>query len=90
MAVLMITYDLNTPGQNYQAIYDYIKENYTWCKGMESVWLVDTTTLPSAIRDDLIAICDENDKIFVVKITKQWASLGYYCADWLNDSARNW
>jgi hypothetical protein len=89
MAILLVTYDLRQPGRNYQAVYDYIKQ-FTWCKGMESVWLIDTNVGPKSVRDGLSALTDGNDRIFVVQITRDWASWNYPCGDWLNDSARNW
>lgn len=90
MAVILVTYDLMAPGQKYSIIKKYIEDNYTWCKGLESVWLLDTDVPPKKIREDIVNITDSNDKIFVVKITQQWSSWNYYCADWLNASERNW
>jgi CRISPR/Cas system-associated endoribonuclease Cas2 len=87
MSVFLITYDLKSPGQNYQSVYDYLKK-YNYCKGLESVWLIDTTKTATQIRDDLMKITDTNDEIFVVKITRTWGSYNYYCADWLNDDSR--
>ena len=89
MAILLVTYDLKKPGRNYQPVHDYLKR-YTYCKGLESVWLLDTTTTTATIRDNLKALVDENDVVFVVRLVREWGSLRYGCAEWLNDSARNW
>ena len=89
MAVVLVTYDLKQPGRNYQPVYDYLKR-FTNCKGLESVWLLDTNTPTRQIRDDLQRLVDNNDKVFVVKITKEWYSLNYTCSSWLNEPARNW
>lgn len=88
MAVLMITYDLKQPGRDYDSIHKYIKDNFTWCKGLESVWLVDTHISPSKIRDDLKALADKNDVIFVAALTNDWASYNYFCGQWLNKPER--
>lgn len=89
MAVLLVSYDLKTPGRNYQPVYDYLKK-FTYCKGLESVFLLDTTVSPSVIRDNLNTLIDRNDVTFVVRITKDWASYGFTCWNWLNDPSRNW
>ena len=89
MAVILVTYDLKAPGRNYNPVHDYLKK-YTYCKKMESVWLLDTTKTTTQIRDDLQALVDSNDVLFVVKITQSWASVNFGCSQWLNDSARSW
>lgn len=89
MAILLVTYDLKQPGRNYAPVHDYLKR-YSYCKHLESVWLLDTSTSPEVIRDGLRALVDGNDKLFVVRLQRSWNSLNFGCADWLNDTARNW
>ena len=89
MAIVLVTYDLKKPGQNYSAVFDYLKK-FTHCKGMESVWLLDTITSCETIRESLRSVADSNDIIFVVRLQRDWSSLNYSCAAWLNDPARNW
>lgn len=89
MAVLLVTYDLKKPGQNYGPVHEYLK-TFAYCKYLESVWLLDTTTSPTNIRDKLKSLVDGNDVVFVVQITKRWAAFNYGCGDWLNKSERNW
>lgn len=89
MAVLLVTYDLKKPGRNYQPVYDYLRK-FVHCKGMESVWLLDTGLTTEQIRDALAGLVDANDKMFVVRLARTWNSWNYDCAQWLNDSARNW
>ncbi len=88
MAVVLVTYDLKAPGRNYQPVHDYLK-TFTYCKGMESVWLLDTPTSPTVIRDTLKTKVDSNDKVFVVRITREWASNNFGCAEWLNNGNRS-
>ena len=88
MAVILVTYDLKKPGRDYGPVHDYLKR-FTYCKGLESVWLLDTNITTEAIRDALNNLVDDNDKTFVVRITRDWAARRYGCADWLNDP-RNW
>jgi hypothetical protein len=89
MSIILVTYDLKQPGRNYTPVHNYLRQ-FTHCKGMESVYLLDTTVAVSTIRDSLRTVVDTNDIIFVVRITGEWASLNYTCAQWLNSPDRNW
>ena len=89
MAVLLVTYDLKKPGRNYEPVWTFLKR-FTYCKGLESVWFLDTTMTPAQVRDELNKLIDTSDITFVSRITRDWASYGMPCADWLNSSARNW
>ncbi len=89
MTIMLVTYDLQQPGRNYAPVHEYLKK-FTYCKHLESVWLLDTQLDAAAIRDALTLLVDANDKLFVVALTKYWASLNFGCGDWLKDSARRW
>ncbi len=89
MAIVLVTYDLRSPGRDYTPVHSYLKR-YTHCKGLESVWLLDTTVSTERIRDDLNSLIDSNDRTFVVRLHRQWNSMRYDCANWLNDPARSW
>lgn len=90
MAILLVTYDLRQPGKNYQPLYDWLKK-FAYCKGMDSVWLLDTHWTPAQVRDELQNIVDNNDRVFVTRLhSNTWASLNYSCGDWLNNPARSW
>lgn len=87
MAILLVTYDLRQPGRDYEPVHKYLKK-FTYCKGLESVWLLDTTASCADIRDGLKALVDANDIVFVVELMKHWASFNYGCAEWLK--GRSW
>lgn len=89
MAIILVTYDLKTPGQDYKPVHDYLK-TFSWCKGLESVWLLDTNVPTKTIRVTLQGLVDGNDKLFVTRLSQDWSSYNYFCGDWLNDPARNW
>lgn len=89
MAILLVTYDLKAPGRNYQPVWDYL-ETFDHCKGLESVWLLDTTESAATVRDELTTKVDGNDKIFVVKLQKSWAALRFGCSAWLKEAGRSW
>jgi len=89
MAVILVTYDLKKPGQDYAPVHAYLKR-YAYCKYLESVWLLDTTATTQQIRVAVQGLVDNNDVVFVTRLQRDWSSLNYGCADWLNDAARNW
>ncbi|EIA5988934.1 hypothetical protein KFA76_001209 [Escherichia coli] len=89
MAIYCITYDLKAPGRNYDEVFDYLKQ-FTYCKYLESFWLVDTTLTATQLRDGLQARVDSNDILFVARLQGEWASRYYPCGDWLNFEKRNW
>lgn len=90
MAILLVTYDLKAPGRNYDPVHTYLKK-FTYCKGLESVWLLDTKLTAAQVRDALKPLVDGNDKVFVTKLAaNSWASISYGCGGWLNEDARDW
>jgi hypothetical protein len=90
MAIVLVTYDLKAPGKDYKSLHAHLK-TYTYCKGMESVWLLDTSKSNAAIRDGIRPHVDTNDVVFVSRLhSNTWASVKFSCADWLNRPERNW
>jgi hypothetical protein len=89
MSIILVTYDLVSPGRNYQPVYDYLKK-HTYCKGLESVWLLDTAKSTKTIRDEMTKLVDSKDKLFMVRLRQDWGSYNFGCADWLNQSERSW
>ena len=85
--VYLITYDLNTEGQDYSALYDKIKSLGEWFHPLESVWFLQplsTYTAVNTITEQLRTTMDNNDHIFVVEITKQLRQ------GWLPKTAWEW
>ena len=90
MAILVVSYDLKKPGKNYQSVWDYLNK-FTHCKALESFWILDTTKTVTTVRDEMKALVDTNDRVFVCRMVKNaWASHNGVCGSWLNDSSRNW
>ena len=89
MAIYLVTYDLRQPGRSYTPVHEYLKR-YTYCKGLESVWFLDTAVPAAKIRDELKTLVDANDRIFVSRLQGEWASLNLPCSDWLKAPGRSW
>lgn len=69
--VYLITYDLNTEGKDYNALYDKIKSLGEWFHPLESVWFLCPSSIydVNEITDQLRTTMDDNDHVFIVEIT---------------------
>ncbi len=76
MALLLITYDLNNPGQNYEDLYNEIKSYKIWWHHLDSTWIIKTEKSASEVRDHLGKHIDLNDELLIVKIDS-WAGKGF-------------
>lgn len=84
MSVYLISYDLRNPGRNYEPLWGRLRD-WKAQRVLESLWLLQTASSASVIRDDLKAYIDLNDLLFVAKLNGEtaWTSLLPSGADWL-------
>jgi hypothetical protein len=69
MSCLLITYDLNKPGQNYDDLYEVIKNlGSHWWHYMDSTWLVASTLTPDQAVDRLKGVVDGSDRLLVIDV----------------------
>jgi hypothetical protein len=89
MPVYQISYDLQDPGQDYENLYDEIKNLGSWTHILESTWLVDCEISSAGdVRDELMDEIDNNDKLFVAKISSGWGwgtSFSDDSTSWIKD-----
>lgn len=88
--VLIITYDLITPGKNYEILLQRIKANNAWAKLGGSSYLIITESTPAQIRDHLKAVLDANDKLFVsvINAPAAWTGLSEQVANWIRNNLK--
>jgi hypothetical protein len=90
MAVYMIGYDLNRPGQDYKDLIDAIKAVANgWWHCLDSTWLINSTQSASSIRNTLQPHIDKSDELLVSEITKgnsAWTGFDQQCSDWLKNN----
>ena len=69
----LVSYDLNSPGKNYDDLYEAIKNasNGTWCKPLSSVYIIKSNLSATAIYNRLKPCLDDNDCILVIEVTKE-------------------
>ena len=75
MAVLLVTYDLNKPGQNYDDFIATFKK-YSWAKLSESSYAIDTTKSPSAIYNELHPFMDKGDQVYIIPLGSPYMGFG--------------
>lgn len=63
---LLISYDLNSPGQNYEKVIEEIQSLGNWAKVQKSFWYVNSNLTASQAAERIWAKMDKNDSLFVV------------------------
>ena len=83
MAVLLVTYDLNTPGKDYNDLLKKIK-GYDWARLSESSYAISTSASPQAVFDQLKPYLDRNDYIYIITLKRPYTGYGPQDVnDWL-------
>ena len=70
--ILLITYDLKRPGQNYTALHDEIKSAGVWWHHLESTWLIQTNLTAQNWSDRLKSHLDANDHLLVIQVVNNY------------------
>lgn len=71
---LVVSYDLNSPGQNYDAVIEQIQSLGSWAKIHYSYWYVNSPLTARQAVDHVWPVMDSNDSIFVVDATNNNAA----------------
>lgn len=65
MKIIIVTYDLISPGKNYESLLSKLRAYETWAKLGGSAYLIGTKQDVVSVRDNLAQVLDKNDKLFV-------------------------
>ena len=87
MAVHLISYDLMTPGKNYDVLIGAIRALGPWARPLKSQWLVVSQATQTVLRDHLKQYIDANDRLLIVTVDRQaWAAMNLPAevAQWLH------
>lgn len=84
MSAVLITYDLNKPGQNYALLHEKIKALGTWWHYLDSTWIVVTSLTASQVFDKLKPAVDAADHVLVLNVS------GDSYSGWLTQEAWDW
>ena len=89
MKSYMIGYDLMSPGQDYQRLFDAIKAvGKGWWHCLDSTWIVKSDNTAEEIRDYLKPHIDSNDRLLVAHLSGEaaWTGFDKDCSDWLRNT----
>lgn len=75
MSTLLITYDLNKSGQDYDGFYNVIKK-HAWAKLSESSYAIQTHETPNAVYNQLVPHMDKNDHVYVITLSAPYYGYG--------------
>ncbi len=87
MSTFIITYDLISD-KDYSKLYEAIKNYGYYAHLLESIWIIKSSTSSTDIRDNLKNYIDDDDKIFVAKLTREcaWKNLSKEVSDWIHNN----
>ena len=81
--MLLISYDLSKPGQDYSSLYEEIKKAKSWWHYLDSTWIVSTDLGPERWQSRLCKHMDDDDFLLVIEICNNYNG-------WLPDRAWKW
>jgi len=82
---LLITYDLNKPGQSYADLYEVLKNlGSNWWHFLDSTWLVSTSLTVNQASERIKAVVDSGDHYLILNVT------GDSSQGWLPQEAWDW
>lgn len=84
---LMVGYDLNKSGQNYDKLIEALKAYGTYWHHLDSTWLIRTSKTCVEVRDQLKALIDSNDELLVAELTgvAAWYGISDSGSAWLKE-----
>lgn len=87
---VLISYDLNGVGKDYEDVTRYIKSLGHWAKPLRSQWLVKTDLrLMDIVTGLRLHGLDKDDSLLVVEVTRQhaaWYQLSPAVSDWIQSN----
>jgi len=87
MRTLLVGYDLNRPGQNYEGLIGALKAK-PWWHHLDSTWLIRTEETPVQLRDRLARHIDSGDELLVIDVTSRaaaWQGIDQSGGQWIKD-----
>lgn len=85
---LFISYDLNSPGQDYTTLIKKIQSLGSWAKVQKSHWYVRSNHSATEARELILPTIDNNDSLIVIEANEAaWYNLDvsdYLRSHWHN------
>ena len=85
--VLIVTYDLKTPGWNYTPFYEALKAQGQWWHYLTSTWLIATGKTPNDVYNALGPHISKADSVLILPVKKPaFGWLPKEAWDWINSN----
>ncbi|MDO3334182.1 hypothetical protein [Mycobacteroides abscessus] len=89
MNMIMVSYDLNTPGQDYSDLNAKLKSYGTYWHHLDSFWLIGTNQTCVEVCDIVKSYLDKNDELLVMDVTGDaaaWVGFSASASKWLKEN----
>jgi hypothetical protein len=85
MKTLIVSYDLQQPEKNYEALLKKIRAYGSWAKLGGSAYLILTEHTVVQVRDSLATVLDSDDRLFVSScpVPSAWKGLPEEVSKWI-------
>ncbi len=73
--VYLISYDLNKSGQDYNSLYQAIKDSSSgqWWHYLDSTWIIKSYLSVQQVSDNIKSKMDGNDSLFVIEVKNNYS-----------------
>lgn len=85
---IFISYDLYSPGQNYEKVIERIKTLGSWANVQKSHWYLNTNYSHKYIAEKIWEVMDANDSLIVINATTNdayWYNLSPEVSKFMQD-----
>lgn len=89
MKTILVSYDLRSPGRDYEPLWDHLRSYPDYIKPLESLWFLKTNYSAKEVRELVKGHTDSNDRLMVVDVTGDaaaWDNLTNAQTQWLKDN----
>ena len=89
MSTMIVGYDLNKPGKDYDGLIEKLKSFGAWWHHLDSTWLVKTEMSPVELRDALKPYLDSTDELLVIDVSgaaRAWVGFSDRASAWLKET----
>ena len=84
MSILLVTYDLDKPGQDYNGFHAVIKK-HAYTELSESSYAIQTNETPEQVYNQLSPHMDKNDHVYIITLSAPYYGYGPQATnDWLS------
>ena len=81
--VYCVSYDLKSPGRNYQPLFEALRQSGRWWHYLQSTWLIQTAETPAQLWSRLAPHITQQDFLLIIEVRNN-------VQGWLPKDAWDW